>query len=195
VLVSLWLKASAICRNQRDHVYSVAGRKSEGKSQSELVALGTSLTAGKNSTQPSSYRPVSLLDAVGKLFEKILLIRVLREVNERGLLRDDQLVFRPRHSMTLHLIRRAERVSTNFDERRLTGAVFLNLAKSFDTVWTKGLLYKLTVLNSPSYLVKTIQSYLDCRTFPTSFQSATSTRHMICRGPGWTRLPCPEVCM
>jgi hypothetical protein len=34
------------------------------------------------------HRPISLLDTVGKLFEKILLTRVLREVNKRGLLRD-----------------------------------------------------------------------------------------------------------
>jgi hypothetical protein len=30
--------------------------------------------------------------------------------------------------------------STETDERRLTGAVFLDVAKSFDTVWVKGLL-------------------------------------------------------
>jgi hypothetical protein len=42
----------------------------------------------------------------------------------------------------------------------------------------QGLLYKLTVLNFSSYLMKTIYSYLDCRTFQTSFQSAKST----CRG-------------
>jgi hypothetical protein len=134
------------------------------------------LEPGKDSTLPSSYRPISLLDTVGKLFEKILLARVLREVIERGLLRDEQFGFRPRHSTTLQLARLVERVNRNFDERRLTGAVFLDVAKAFDTVWVKGLLYKLTVLNFPSYLVKTISSYLDSRTFQTSFQSATSTR-------------------
>jgi hypothetical protein len=69
--------------------------------------------------------------------------------------------------MTLQLAHLVERVNRNFDERRLTGAVFLDVAKAFDTVWVKGLLYKLTVLNFPSYLVKTISSYLDCRTFQT----------------------------
>jgi hypothetical protein len=91
------------------------------------------------------------------------------------LLRDEQLEFRPRHSTTLQLARLVERVSRNLDERRLTGAVLLDVAKAFDTVWFKGLLYKLTVLTFPSYLVKTISSYLDCRTFQTSFQSATFT--------------------
>jgi hypothetical protein len=68
-----------------------------------------------------------------------------------------------------------ERVNRNFDERRLTGAVFLLVGKALDTVWVKGLMYKLTVLNFPSYLVKTISSYLDCRTFQTSFKTAMTT--------------------
>jgi hypothetical protein len=100
---------------------------------------------------------------------------VLREVSERGLLRDEQFGFRPRHSTTLQLARLVERFNRNFDERRLTVAVFLGVAKAFDTVWVKGLLYKLTSPNFPSYLVKTISSYLDRRMFQTSFQSATFT--------------------
>jgi hypothetical protein len=78
------------------------------------------------------------------------------------------------HSTTIQLARLVERVNRNFDERRLTGAIFLDVAKAFDTVWIKGLLYKITVLNFPSFFVKTISSYLDCR-IQTSFQSATST--------------------
>jgi hypothetical protein len=92
------------------------------------------LKPGKDPTLPSSYRPIRLLVTVGKLFEKILLARVLREVSERGLLRDEQFGFRPRHSTTLQLARLVERVNRNFYERRLTGAVFLNVAKAFDTV-------------------------------------------------------------
>jgi hypothetical protein len=41
----------------------------------------------------------------------------------------------------------------NFGEKRLTGALFLDGAKDFDTVWIHGLLYKLTFLNFPPYLV------------------------------------------
>jgi hypothetical protein len=74
------------------------------------------------------------------------------------LLRDEQFGFRPRHSTTLQLADLVERVNRNFDERRLTGAVFLDVAKAFDTVWVKGLLYKLTVLNFPFYMVETISS-------------------------------------
>jgi hypothetical protein len=66
-------------------------------------------------------------------------------------------------------------MTRNFGEKRLTGAVFLDVAKAFDTVSVDGLLFKLTALNFPSYLVKTISSYLLNRTFEASFQTATST--------------------
>ena len=50
------------------------------------------------------------------------------------------------------------------------------MAKAFNTVWIDGLLYKLTLLNFPSYTVHTISSYLRDRTFQASFQMATSSR-------------------
>jgi hypothetical protein len=131
---------------------------------------------GKDPALPSSYRPISLLDTIGKIFEKILLSRILHEVGERGLLRDEQFVFRPRHSTSLQLARLFERITRNFGDRRLTDTVFLDVAKPFDTVWFDGLLFKLTLLIFPSYIVHTISSYLRSRKFETSFQTATSSR-------------------
>jgi hypothetical protein len=109
------------------------------------------------------------MDTFCKLFEKILLTKARRDVNERWLLRDEQFEFRPEHSTTLQLARLVQELNTNFDDRRLTGAVFLDVAKAFDPVGVKGLLYKLTVRNFTSYLAKSVSSYLD-------FHSATSTR-------------------
>ena len=83
--------------------------------------------------------------------------------------------FRPRPSTSLQLARLVERITRYFGEKRLTGAVFLDVAKAFDTVWIDGL-YKLTLLNFPSYIVYTISSYLRDRTFEASFQTATSSR-------------------
>jgi len=74
------------------------------------------------------------LDTIGKLFEKILLARILHVVSDRGLLRDELFGFRPRHSTSLQLARLVERITRNFGEKRLTGAVFLDVAKAFDTV-------------------------------------------------------------
>jgi len=56
---------------------------------------------GKDPALPSSYRSISLLDMIGKLFENILLVRILHEVNMRGLVWDEQFGFRPRHNTSL----------------------------------------------------------------------------------------------
>ena len=45
------------------------------------------------------------------------------------------------------------------------------MAKTFDSVWIEGLLFKLTILEFPSYLVKLITSYLHSRTFVAAFQA------------------------
>jgi hypothetical protein len=54
------------------------------------------LKPGNDSTVPSYYRPISLLDTIGKLFEKILLARILHKINMRGLMRDERCGFRPK---------------------------------------------------------------------------------------------------
>jgi len=90
------------------------------------------------------------------LFAKILFTRTLSEISGRGLLRDERFGFRPKHNAVLLLARLVERVSRDFGEKRVTGAVFLDVAKTFSVAWVDGLLYKLTVLNFPSYLVKII---------------------------------------
>jgi hypothetical protein len=87
------------------------------------------LKPGQDAALPSSYRPISLLDTIGKLFEKILLARFLHVVTERGLLRDEQFGFRPGHSTSLQLARLVERITRNFGEKRLTGAVPLTWPK------------------------------------------------------------------
>ena len=99
------------------------------------------LKPGKDPAPPSSYRSISILDTIGKLFEKILLGRIFNAVSERRLMREEQFGLRPWHSTSLQMARLVERITRNFGEKRLTGTVFLDVAKAFDTVWIDGLLY------------------------------------------------------
>ena len=100
-------------------------------------------------------------------------------------MRDEQFGFRPGHSTSLQLARLVERIAWNFGEKRLTDAVFLDVSKAFDTVWIDGLLYKLTLLNFPSYIVHTISSYLKGRS---SKRPSRQPRHLVdACGLGWRR--------
>jgi hypothetical protein len=59
----------------------------------------------------------------------------------------------------LQLARLVERITRNFGEKRFACVGFLDVAKPFDTVSVDGLLYKLSFLNFPSYIVHTISYY------------------------------------
>jgi hypothetical protein len=123
------------------------------------------------------------LDAIGRLFE-ILLTRILNVVGEWGLLQDEQFGFRPGHSTSLQLARLVERITRNFAEEKKRRGV-PGRGQRF--------LYKLTVLNLPSYLVHTISSYLRGRTFEASFMTVTSSRLVMRAGVSQGGLTSPVL--
>jgi 16S rRNA C1402 (ribose-2'-O) methylase RsmI len=70
-------------------------------------------------------------------------------------MRDEQFGYQLMYSTSLRLALLLESITRDFGEKRLTGAVFRDVTKTFDTILFDGLLYKLTFLNFPSYLVNT----------------------------------------
>jgi hypothetical protein len=68
----------------------------------------------------------------------------------------------------LQLARVVERITRIFGERRLSDTVFLDVDKSFDTVWIDDLIYTLMFLIFSSYIVQTISSYVRDQTFEAS---------------------------
>ncbi|GBP49846.1 Probable RNA-directed DNA polymerase from transposon X-element [Eumeta japonica] len=87
---------------------------------------------GKPRDLPASYRPISLLSGLGKLFEKILKTRLSDHLLGKGLIIDEQFGFRPAHSCPQQVLRLVEYVSEGFKTERSTVAVFFDVAKAFD---------------------------------------------------------------
>jgi hypothetical protein len=83
-----------------------------------------------------------VLPTIGKLFEGILHARIPEDSRA--------FLFRPEHSTSLQPAGIIEKVTRNFGEEWLSCAVFLDVAKAFNTDWFKGLVYTLTYLNFPS---------------------------------------------
>lgn len=137
---------------------------------------------GKNPKLPESYRPISLLNTLGKLCEKLILNRLLKFVSDNNIMNKEQFGFRAHHSTTHQLVRITDRIRRNFNEGRFTGGVFLDVASAFDKVWHIGLLYKLHTINIPLYLFHLIHSYLANRTFQVTLLNAKSNRRVIRAG-------------
>lgn len=129
---------------------------------------------GKDHTQPSNYRPISLLPTISKLFEKLLHNRIQDHVAEHKILPDAQFGFRRRHATTHQLMRVVEKITEGYNKHRGTGIVFLDVAQAFDRVWHEGLIYKLRTLKFKACYIHLIASYLTDRTFSVQLNSAMS---------------------
>jgi hypothetical protein len=120
---------------------------------------------GKNSKLPQSYRPISLLSSIGKVLEKVILTRLVKVTDENSTIPDEQFGFRPKHSTVDQLINVTEFIAKGFGQNQSTGAIFLDVAKAFDTVWHDGLVYKLHAAGVPMAMVRLLNSFLNRRVF------------------------------
>lgn len=118
---------------------------------------------GKDLSVPASYRPISLLSCLGKLFEKLILDLLADFEDNNKIVIVQQFGFRKEHSTVHQILRITEKVSKGFNKNRSTAMVLLDLEKAFDSVWHDGLIFKLLNSNYPMRLVKIVQSYLTCR--------------------------------
>ena len=99
----------------------------------------------KNKGSPSnysSYRPISILSAISKVFEKIVYKKVYNHLTENSLLSDKQSGYRQRHSTQQQLLYLTHNLYKSLDSGRDFTAIYLDISKYFDKIWHKGLLYK-----------------------------------------------------
>ena len=138
----------------------------------------------KHRSDPSAYRPISLLSSLGKIYERLLLARLHSHIDSRGLLIDEQFGFRAGHSCVQQVHRITEHVLSNMHQRRPIGtaALFFDVAKAFDKVWHSGLIYKLYQLEVPDSLVLILRDYLTDRSFRYRVEGALSSPHPIRAG-------------
>ncbi|GBP67634.1 Probable RNA-directed DNA polymerase from transposon BS [Eumeta japonica] len=137
---------------------------------------------GKPRDLPASYRPISLLSGLAKLFERVLKTRLSNHLFGKGLIIDEQFGFRPAHSCPQQVLRLVEYVTEGFKSKQKTVAVFFDVAKAFDRVWHAGLVYKLYSLQVPDRLIFIIQNFLSNRYFTFRHERTHSTRRLIRAG-------------
>ena len=88
---------------------------------------------------PSSYRPISLLPCLSKLFEKVLLSKLKTFLVSNNVIPDHQFGFREAHSTVEQVNRLSQAIEKSFERREYCCAVFLDIAQAFDKVWHVGL--------------------------------------------------------
>jgi exonuclease III len=136
----------------------------------------------KDHKLPGNHRPISLLSAISKITEKVILARLLSHFKKHSTIRNEQFGFKAKHSTDHQLIRLTEHITKGFGRGHVTGAVFLDVEKAFDRVWHDGLLCKLIDTLLPARYVHLIKSYLINRSFVVSVKNELSSNRPIAAG-------------
>lgn len=136
---------------------------------------------GKEATQVSSYRPISLLTVLSKLFEKLLLKRILSLTKQRRLIPDHQFGCRTQHSTIEQVHRVVAEIQIALDTKKYCSAAFLDVAQAFDKVWHEGLKFKIR-RKMPTQISDVLCSYLDDRNFKVKYESAITDLAPISSG-------------
>lgn len=111
----------------------------------------------------TNYRPISVLPALSKIFERAAQQQLLWHLERNRLLASEQSGFRPRHSTATSLLRLTNDINRAIDDGMTTAAVFLDVSKAFDTVPHGRLLLKLQRLGVSGTELDWFSSYLSGR--------------------------------
>lgn len=125
---------------------------------------------GKRPDLASSYRPITLLPILSKLFEKLFLKRLRPIIEQSNLIPDHQFGFRKQHSTIEQGHRIVNLIRQALEKKQYCSAVFLDVSQAFDKVWHTGLLFKLKNGLPHSYF-NILKSYLYNRYFQVKFSN------------------------
>ena len=96
-------------------------------------------------SQPSNYRPISILPALSKPLEKHINKHLSKHLETYDLLHINQSGFRQNHSCQTALINLVDQWLHNINEDKFSGALFVDFAKAFDVI-DHDLLYRKLLL-------------------------------------------------
>jgi Reverse transcriptase (RNA-dependent DNA polymerase)/Endonuclease-reverse transcriptase len=123
----------------------------------------TILKPGKNGSDASHFRPISLLSVVFKLLERIILQRIQPLIDEK--IPTSQAGFRKHRSCTEQVLALTSHIEAGFQRKLKTGAVFIDLTAAYDTVWREGLMLKFMRIVPCTKLAKLMNNMLSNRYF------------------------------
>ena len=115
-------------------------------------------------TTTKSFRPITISSYVGKVLERILENRIRDFIEEKSILPNSQYGFRKNRSTSTYLTNMIATIQHQVKTKHSVSGLFLDLQKAFDSVWHKGLLFRLAECGLSGRILETISQFLYSRT-------------------------------
>ena len=125
-------------------------------------------------SDPSNYRPISLLSCVGKVFERVVFKYIFNFLLDNSLIYKYQSGFMRGHSTVHLLIEIYHNICLSLENREVMCTVFCDISKAFDKVWHRGLLKKLKAYGISGNLLHWFENYLSDRNQKVVLQNCLS---------------------
>lgn len=133
--------------------------------------------AGKDTSEVNSYRPISsLLPTISKLFEKLLNAKLLKYLDGKKVISDQQFGFCKNLSTIQQVHRLVSNIRNAIEERKYSSMLFIDISQ--DKVWHEGLIYKIKRC-LPTNTHSLLESYIMDREFRVRRKSYLSSEFPI----------------
>ena len=129
-----------------------------------------------------NYRPVSLLPAISKIFEKVVHIQLYSYFKDNKLFFKSQYGFRDEHSTELAALELVDHLHNELDKKNVPIAIYMDLSKAFDTLDHNILLHKLKHYGVNGSELSWFESYLTHRYQYVEVNGVKSTYQTLATG-------------
>ncbi|XP_076660075.1 uncharacterized protein LOC143363362 [Halictus rubicundus] len=114
---------------------------------------------GKDPAEPSAYRPICIIDAMAKLLEYILKIRMLKELGEEPF-NQNQFGFCKGKSTLQPMEKIREAANEASTKQRYAAMIALDVRNAFNTLSWEAIIAEMKRRNLPEYMVSVTKNYL-----------------------------------
>jgi hypothetical protein len=87
-----------------------------------------------NKDRMDSYKPVSILPSLSKIFEKLILHRLIQHFNDHHIVANEQFGFRQNYSTDKAIFHLLNQILNALNTKKIVGGLFCHLKKAFDCV-------------------------------------------------------------
>ena len=149
-----------LCSYLEDIVFINVSQVSDILTAWKLATLRILLKADKLPSLATSYKPISEMSSIMKLFERMIEQRPHSYLEDIVFINEYQSGFRQTKSTDDHLFRLSQSVMESFNRGEHVVPAFLDIEKAFDNVWHNGLGYKIFMLDLPTKMTCWLSDFL-----------------------------------